>query len=272
MPCLKRLVRQTIGLATGDPELRRESERMAFDTLGREFTLDEVPAAISTRMHARLGDFLGNPDPYRAMKRLELKIAKKLFQKIPKGYGRGLRSRIELAALGNVLDYFKDPNELARELRHKPEFAVDDVEKFEGYLGKATEVMYLADNAGECFFDLPLVKGLRGTAHVAYVVKGGPIQNDLTLRDLEASGIAHEFGEVLTTGAPMVGLDVGRASSEFMLRFRAADLVVAKGMGYYETLSELPARGNVFCILQAKCDPVARSLGVKKGEFVAKLM
>ena len=271
LPCVKRLVHQTVELATSDPKLRREARRMALGMLEREFSLDTVPAAISTRLQAELNEFLGNPDPYRAMKKRELKIARKLYSKLPKSYVRDLRARIELAAVGNVLDYFKDPSELARDVKRKPEFAVDDIEKFERSLGRATEVLYLADNTGECFFDLPLVKRLRKSAHVAYVVKGAPIQNDLTLGDLKASGIAREFGEVLTTGAAMVGLDAGRASGEFMLRFRAADLIVAKGMGYYETLSELPARGKVFCILQAKCEPVARSLGAKKGDFVASL-
>jgi uncharacterized protein with ATP-grasp and redox domains len=42
-------------------------------------------------------------------------------------------------------------------------------------------------------------------------------------------------------------------------------------MGYWETLSELPARGKVFHLLKAKCGPVARSLGVPLNSYVALL-
>ena len=52
---------------------------------------------------------------------------------------------------------------------------------------------------------------------------------------------------------------------------KAADLVLAKGMGYWETLSELPAEGKVFHLLKAKCRPVAASLGVSLDSYVAWL-
>jgi hypothetical protein len=48
-------------------------------------------------------------------------------------------------------------------------------------------------------------------------------------------------------------------------------LVLAKGMGYWETLSELPAQGKVFYLLKAKCKPVADSLGVALNSYVALL-
>ena len=40
-----------------------------------------------------------------------------------------------------------------------------------------------------------------------------------------------------------------------------ADVVFAKGMGNYETLSELPQEGRFFYIFRGKCPPVVRSLG-----------
>jgi hypothetical protein len=61
------------------------------------------------------------------------------------------------------------------------------------------------------------------------------------------------------------------ASDEFRGEFLAADLVLAKGMGYWETLSELPAEGKVFHLLKAKCRPVAASLGVSLNSYVACL-
>jgi hypothetical protein len=58
---------------------------------------------------------------------------------------------------------------------------------------------------------------------------------------------------------------------ELNREFAAADLILAKGMGYYESLSELPTEGRVFYCLKAKCQPVADSLGVLLNSYVALL-
>ena len=47
---------------------------------------------------------------------------------------------------------------------------------------------------------------------------------------------------------------------------RAADLIVAKGQGNFETLNEMAA--NVFFLFQAKCPVVARHIGKPIGTFV----
>jgi len=48
--------------------------------------------------------------------------------------------------------------------------------------------------------------------------------------------------------------------------------VIAKGMGNYESLTELKNLGvYVLFLLKAKCNPVARSIGVERGSNVALL-
>ena len=77
-------------------------------------------------------------------------------------------------------------------------------------------ILYLADNAGEQFFDRPLVASLRRRGwRVLYAVKAGPIQNDLTLEDLEASGLREALEPVVDTGARTVGLELHRVSPGF---------------------------------------------------------
>ncbi|MBM3149671.1 MAG: DUF89 family protein, partial [Chloroflexi bacterium] len=148
---------------------------------------------------------------------------------------------------------------------------IDDSEEFEVKCRDAKRMLYLADNAGEVFFDLPLLKYLRRFTRVIYVVKAEPVQNDITLYDVKRAGVEMEVGEVMTTGTATPGIDFAVASEEFKREFAAADLVFAKGMGYWETLSELPAEGRVFYCLRAKCRPVAASLGVPLDSYVAVL-
>ena len=58
-------------------------------------------------------------------------------------------------------------------------------------------------------------------------------------------------------------------SDNLIKKLERCDLVIAKGMGYYETFSELPEyRKKVFHLLMAKCKPVAKTLGVQLNEYV----
>jgi len=87
---------------------------------------------------------------------------------------------------------------------------IDDTQRFEAKLRKASKVLYLADNAGEVYFDLPLVKWLRQFADVIYVVKPLPVQNDATLEDISNAGLESDFGKVITIG---VASPVGNSQS-----------------------------------------------------------
>ena len=100
-----------------------------------------------------------------------------------------------------------------------------------------------------------------------YAVKAGPIQNDLTLADLESSGLLAALEPVVDTGARTVGLDLDGVSPGFRELYEAANLIVAKGMGHFETMSHLADR-RVWFLLQAKCSPVAQALGVDLNAFV----
>ncbi|MBF8265919.1 MAG: protein of unknown function DUF89 [Dehalococcoidia bacterium] len=142
---------------------------------------------------------------------------------------------------------------------------------FEIKLNKTKQILFLADNAGEVFFDLPLVRKLADFAPITYVVKHSPVQNDITLADLDRFGLTKNLPHVITTGTDTPGVDMAQASDEFKAAFEAADLVIAKGMGYWETLSELPAEGKLFYLLKAKCQPVVDSLNVALNSYVALL-
>jgi uncharacterized protein with ATP-grasp and redox domains len=50
--------------------------------------------------------------------------------------------------------------------------------------------------------------------------------------------------------------------------FQAADLIISKGQGNYEGLSE-EAR-PVFFLLKAKCSVIAHDVGVRQGSIVLK--
>ena len=270
-PCLGRLVRQAAGLATDDPGLEAKAVREGLKLLEREFSTERPSISTATPLHRVVRAVTGNPDPYRRMKEAEVKMARSLRKSWKANLEGSLREHLILAVRGNNIDFFKDMKEIEEGLALPVEFAIDDIARFERKLRKTKEMLYLADNAGEVFFDIPLVKKLGSFASVTYVVKESPVQNDVTLADLKRYRLEKELPRVMTTGTDTPGVDMELASAEFKATFEAAPLVLAKGMGYWETLSELPPQGKVFYLLKAKCQPVADSLGVALDSYVALL-
>jgi hypothetical protein len=177
---------------------------------------------------------------------------------------------LRLAAAANAIDFFREPRSIQEDLRKPVSFVIDDSKQFEAKLKGAGKVLYLADNAGEVYFDLPLVRWMKQFADVIYVVKPLPVQDDTTLEDIRKAGLDSGSGTVIT-GTASPGIVFTLASEQFKREFESADLILAKGMGHYESLSELPHEGKFFYCLMAKCKPVARSLGVPMNSYVAML-
>jgi len=294
--CIERLARHTVDMATTDIELRREALAEALNMMRRMLSPAKVPTEVAAEIQRVIKRITGNRDPHRKWKDNEMKEAERLFKAVRPRYANDMRSLLTLSALGNTPDFFKDIKTVEEEIMRPVTFTVDDLNKVAEFLEGARstllmsdpnmdnimcfvpavnlcvkKVMVLADNAGECFFDQPLVKELSQVMRVSYVVKSGPVQNDLTEEDLLLSGLYEKMGATVIPSADTAGTDMSLVSESFRSEFASADLVLAKGMGNWETLSELPPSGKVLHLLQAKCPPVARSLGVPQGSYVAML-
>jgi damage-control phosphatase, subfamily I len=270
--CLKTLAGQASSLATENCALREEARLEGEKALKRKFLPGEISIVIASAIHDAVGGVTGNPDAYRSMKDTELEIARQLFSSVKNEFGDDFTSLLKLAALGNAIDFFRPIEEVKREIAGRQlKFTIDDSALLEGKVKKAKLMLYLADNSGEVFFDMPLLNLMRKYGRVVYVVKESPVQNDITIEEIRKAGMEKEAGEVMTTGTATAGIDLNRASEEFKDIFNRADFVLAKGMGYYETLEELPAEGRIFFCLKAKCAPVAEWLKVPLLSYVAIL-
>lgn len=267
--CLERLIITTATLATDEPHLREQAIKTGRSVLEAEFSFERIPAMIAAAAQRAIRDLCGNPDPFRAVKDREFVLAARLVNEAMRISGEGWNGLFRLAAAGNTVDFFRDLETVAEEIRRSVEFVVNEIPAFLERLKSARRILFMTDNAAECYFDLPLYRCLSDAVEeVIYVVKARPVQNDLTLADLEACGLKEAFGRVETTGTDSPGLDMEAASSEFKALYSGADLILAKGMGYYETFSETKD-DRVMHLLKAKCRPVAAALGVPQGSFVA---
>ncbi len=102
---------------------------------------------------------------------------------------------------------------------------------------------------------------------ITYAVRSEPIINDATIEDARASGLEH-CTNLVSTGCNAPGLIIDECTTQFKDIFNNADIVISKGQGNYETLSE--AKREMFFLLKAKCPVIADKLGVSVNDYVFK--
>jgi uncharacterized protein with ATP-grasp and redox domains len=271
--------------ATNDPSTQFKTISAFTRLLATEFRPNKVPAFLGTERDRLIKRLTGNPDPYAKKKRLSnqkalevLPLAKKIVSNQPCTESR-FRKACLSSIVGNIIEFgipdhvfkFQDINKLI--LRAEEDLVIDEIPKILDIAKKAKRVLYLTDNAGEIAFDTLLVHELKKLgAHVTVAVKGKPISNDATLEDAKFVGIHEVANNIVTTGTDAVGLIPDECSSEFLTLYSSADLVVAKGMGHAETLTELTLTSPHALLMRTKCNPVANFFNASKGKNVAKLM
>jgi uncharacterized protein with ATP-grasp and redox domains len=136
-----------------------------------------------------------------------------------------------------------------------------DLAEFQKQADQGGDILYLADNAGEIAVDRLLIEEL-GPDRVTLAVRGNPVINDATIEDARAVGL-HELVTVIDNGSDAPGTILDDCSAGFRERFRRADLVVAKGQGNFETLSDTDC--NIFFLLKVKCPVIATHIRLPLG-------
>ena len=275
-----------IAEATKNPELQFKAASALLEYMAKEFNPGAVAAILGTTRDRIIKQVSGNPDVYAAKKRESNQVALKLLPSLKKMIEKetSLEKRFRKACLtaivGNIIEFdipehevnFDQLDQLIADA--EKELVVDEITKIYKEANKANNILFLTDNAGEIALDKLLVGELKRLgAKVTVVVKGGPILNDATLEDAKAVGMYDVADAIITTGADAVGLPLPEERSEdFIKAYDEADFVIAKGMGYAETLTEIKLRQPHAFLLRTKCNSVAKYFGVARNKNVAKLV
>jgi len=234
--------------------------------------LGQTAPAMARRIHHLVREHSADPDPYLRVKEQTNRFASSLLPEVRERVRRArdpLEMAVRMAIAGNIIDFgLGAPVDLTTLRGTIDRVAtaplLGDGDAFARDLAAARSILFLADNAGEIVLDRVLIEEL-GPARVTVAVKGGPILNDALHADAEAAGL-HELVEVIDNGADAPGTILDLCSEPFRQRFAAADLVIAKGQGNYETLSGVSR--PVWFVLMAKCAVIARHLGCDPGTLV----
>jgi hypothetical protein len=269
MVCFVRQSLETARMLTDDEKMQERVVRKIMKE-SASFDMHMAPPVMSQQIFRIIRETLGVADPY-----LE---AKRRFNDFALGMKDNLRQRVtesenpwatatKLAIAGNIIDFgvhnSLDEAQVEACIHDAlaAEFDTDQVKRFAETASRAKEILYLADNAGEIVFDQLLLE-LMPLERVTVAVKGGPIINDALLADARETGLT-DMVRVIDNGTDAPGTILEQCREEFREHFARADMIISKGQGNYETLSE--SNRPIWFLLKVKCPVVSKHLNLPLG-------
>jgi hypothetical protein len=273
-PCFLRQTLATGRLVTADEALLHRIVGKVMHALP-ELPLSASPPKLAQTVYGIITAETGVEDPYRELKQRANADALRLLPEMERlitAADDPLDLALRIAAAGNLMDFgvqhegFTPPQRITD--RIPAGFQRDYREHFAARLPTAKSLVYIGDNAGEIVADLMLIrtlKRLNPALEVTFVVRDGPIINDVTPDDARQVGMDAE-ARVLTGGSRAPALLPDQVSPALRQAIAFADLIIAKGQGNYEALSEVA--WPLYFLLHAKCPIVARHLEVPVGASI----
>jgi len=277
LDCIPCFIRQSLDAARHATEDVHIHQKVVRGVLGLANNLDmsQSPPVIGQKIHRLIRELVGVEDPYHNVKQQFNNVALQLYSEMRNSIVESkdpLETAVRLAIAGNIIDFGVNSTLQETELEKtisqclSEELADMQIEPFRKAIDEAEDILYLADNAGEIVFDRLLIEQLP-IEKITVAVKGSPVINDATIQDAVVAGLP-KIVDVIDNGSDAPGTILESCSESFNDRFKSADLIIAKGQGNYETLSDIDT--NIFFILKAKCPVIARDLSCEVGEMILR--
>ncbi|MBI9031494.1 DUF89 family protein [bacterium] len=258
-------------IATSDEDLIKEILNRVGEEI-RDIPLDNTPPETGGLIYKIVSDVTGIQDPYQEIKEKNIAHALEVYPKYLEQVENinNPKDRIELAlriaAAGNVIDLGVEREfDLKRDIDDaiNCDFKIWDFNLFYDKLSSAQNLLYIGDNSGEAVFDMILIKQLK--TQVIFATRGIPVLNDVTLKEAKEIGL-NKYAEIISSGVRAPGAIIKSTNEEFREVFNHADIVIAKGQGNYEALSNEDR--EIFFLLKAKCPVIAKDAGVEVEDFI----
>lgn len=270
IPCFVQQALRAGRMATSDEKKLKEILEKTGDMI-KTISMHATPAEIGMEVYRIVSEVTGIQDPYKEIKKQHIAETKAIYPELEKIIAESedkLLTAIRIAIAGNVIDLgVKKSFNIVEDVKSilKQDFGLFDYVAFKKQLEKADSVLYIGDNVGESVFDKILIKELKNP--VKYAVRSIPIINDVTMEDAIASGL-DEVAELVDSGCKSPGIILHQSTAEFLELFNNSGLVISKGQGNFEGLSD--CKRQVFFLLKAKCGIISDHLGVAEGSIILK--
>lgn len=221
----------------------------------------------------KISEVIETDNPYKEVKsyynNLLLSMEKDIESLISKSDNPDILA-LKICIIGNLIDFAAshkfNENSLREMINNTSniKLEIDDSKEMLEKIKDAKTLLYLGDNCGEIVIDKIFIKRLKQMnpeLNVYYGVRGKTIVNDVTIEDANEVGI-NKVAKVISNGDGSLGTVLDRTSSEFRKIFKECDMIISKGQGNYEGLIG-SSKENIYFLFMAKCNLVARSIGVK---------
>lgn len=272
IPCFLRQALEAARMVTADLQLQDYVLRKVL-RLVSEMDFNQSPPYMGWMIHKLIRQATGNPDPYQEVKirfnRFAMDLYPQLKEKVKQSPDR-FQTAVKLAIAGNIIDFGVtgdiDWQEVKRSINQALNEQIDQatLESLQAKAFRSKNILYLADNAGEIVFDRLLLEELP-LKRITLALKGSPVINDATIEDAEYTKL-DDLVKIVDNGSDVPGTILEDCSERFRHLFDQADLVIAKGQGNYETLSE--ETREMFFLLKVKCPVIARDIGCEPDSLV----
>lgn len=277
--CVECIVNQSKRVAQniGADEALYKEIVSAVESMAPDFSFQHSPPEVAADVYEKMAKIANKHDLYDEVKKLSTIKAEGFIPYLEeelKGSENLLLSATKVAVAGNVIDlaaeYAFDLHEELDKIFHTA-FHIDDFDALKACFEQSSSLLYIADNAGEHIFDKLYVQTL-GKLYpeltIYYMTRGNAIINDVTFEEAQQAGF-EEVCTLVNSGVNTPGFVYDRANAKAQELFDTCDMVLTKGMGNYECLSDVK-RKNLFFLLKVKCNVVARSINAEVGNIICK--
>jgi len=267
-PCFFIQTLRTMRLITSDEkEIWRALKEVS--SFLPQLSFDSTPPEIGREVYRIISEITGVRDPFQKVKKTCTQQALDLYPEVKEKVKKSenpLMAAIRAAIAGNIIDFGAQTEfDIEKDLEKIfcQEFAINHFKEFSQMLQKSDQIVYLADNAGETVFDRILIEEIN--VPVIYAVRDRPVINDAVIEDAVEAGL-DKAAKIISSGSDAPGTVLKFCSKEFIDKLDKAPMIISKGQGNYEALSEL--RKPIFFLLKTKCPVIAEDIGVPEGSII----
>lgn len=274
LDCLPCLLRQVLEVSRRITDNIETQEKILIDSIKIISNYKKYRCAplLAHKIHNIAKKYTGNFDPYYDIKKQDIKSAKQLYNNLLDFMEKqedNLLAALKISATGNIIDsavYSNLDIKSCIEVELSKDFTICDIDLFRKKLKTAKHIVILGDNSGETVFDKILCEYLKDY-NITYVVRSEPIINDATVIEAEESGL-NDCAQIVSSGCGSPGVILEKCNKEFLDIFYSADIVISKGQGNYEALSN--SKRGIFYLLKVKCPMVAKDINSDINGYVFK--
>lgn len=279
--CFKCQFGRIYELAKEQPDREKQVQFMRACLLELGNAPDDDGITTATRnCTRRYKEIFGIEDRYAEEKRRsnEYAIAKlpDIRRRIDES-GDRLRAALKYARVGNYIDFGALGGHVSYEeldglidRESKKEIDLTEYENLRRDLKTAKKLLYLTDNAGEAVLDklcIEIIKEEFPKLDICVAVRGGKILNDVDMDTAKEIGLT-DVARVISNGSDLAGTLIAEVSEEMRGELESADVILAKGMGNFETMWGCGL--NVYYSFLCKCELYVRLFDVPRftGMFI----